>query len=286
VHKIDFAYRGPNDEKQLDLVFNKKKVAERKEWLENFRPGTHVDHKVTKLPYEDFINKEFILFSIADCVRSIPSIMDGFKPGHRKILFACFKRNLKNEIKVAQLAGYVAEHSAYHHGEQSLQVLYSHSIPRPDSASQSTIVGMAQTFVGKNNINLLYPSGMFGTRLQGGKDAASARYIYTRLCHVTRAVFHVDDDALLDYLDEDGQSIEPKYYAPVIPMVRYTFLNLSTHPATGARKRLGGYWHRLVHFNSHVRPAGDHRQPPSAACRRRTCRHATVVPRLQGPYRH
>lgn len=186
-------------------MFNKKKVAERKEWLENYRPGTHVDHKITKLPYEDFINKEFILYSLADCVRSIPSIMDGFKPGHRKILFACFKRNLKSEIKVAQLAGYVAEHSAYHHGEQSLQ---------------TTIVGMAQSFVGKNNINLLYPSGMFGTRLQGGKDAASARYIYTRLCKVTRAIFHPDDDPLLEYLDEDGQSIEPKYYAPVIPMVR------------------------------------------------------------------
>lgn len=68
------------------------------------------------------------------------------------MLFSCFKRRLTAEIKVAQLAGYVAEHSSYHHGEQSLA---------------GTIVGMAQTFVGSNNINLLLPIGQFGTRLQG-----------------------------------------------------------------------------------------------------------------------
>jgi DNA topoisomerase II len=60
------------------------------------------------------------LFSVADCARSIPSICDGLKPGQRKVIFACFKRKLYSEIKVAQLSGYVAEHSAYHHGEVSL----------------------------------------------------------------------------------------------------------------------------------------------------------------------
>ena len=62
-----------------------------------------------------------IHYSNADNLRSIPSMCDGLKPGQRKIIFACFKRNLKNEIKVAQLSGYVAEHSSYHHGEVSLQ---------------------------------------------------------------------------------------------------------------------------------------------------------------------
>ena len=66
--------------------------------------------------------------------------MDGLKPSQRKILFACFKRNLTSEIKVAQLAGYVAEHSAYHHGEVSLC---------------GAIISMAQNFVGSNNLNLL-----------------------------------------------------------------------------------------------------------------------------------
>jgi DNA topoisomerase-2 len=106
---------------------------------------------VSSIPIADFVNKELILFSMADNIRSIPSVADGLKPGQRKVLFACFKRNLVKEIKVAQLAGYVSEKTAYHHGEVSLT---------------GTIVGLAQDFVGSNNINLLVPSGQFGTRIQ------------------------------------------------------------------------------------------------------------------------
>ena len=57
-----------------------------------------------------------------------------------------------------------------------------------------------------------------GTRLQGGKDAASPRYIFTRLEQVARTIFHIEDDPLLKFLDDDGLSIEPDYYVPVIPM--------------------------------------------------------------------
>lgn len=134
---------------------------------------------------------------MADNVRSIPSVIDGFKPGHRKILFACVKRNLRNEIKVAQLSGYVAEHSAYHHGEQSLN---------------STIVGMAQNYVGSNNLNILQPIGQFGTRLLGGKDAASARYIFTNLSPIAWEIFSQHDGPLLKYLEDDGQKIEPEWF--------------------------------------------------------------------------
>ena len=86
--------------------------------------------------------------------------------------------------------------SSYHHGENNLQ---------------STIINMAQNFVGSNNINLLVPSGMFGTRHQGGKDAASARYIFTNLNRLTRLIFPEVDDELLEYLDDDGLKIEPKW---------------------------------------------------------------------------
>jgi DNA topoisomerase II len=166
----------------IDMAFNKKKADDRKEWLRTFLPGTFMDHRVKEIPMADFINKELILFSMADNCRSIPSSVDGLKPGQRKILFSCFKRNLKSEIKVAQLAGYVSEHSAYHHGEQSLS---------------STIVGMAQSFVGSNNLPLLEPLGQFGTRLQGGKDAASPRYIFTNLASLARTIYHPFDDPLL-----------------------------------------------------------------------------------------
>jgi len=81
--------------------------------------------------YSDFVNKELIHFSVYDVKRSIPSLVDGLKPSQRKVMHGAFKRNLVNEAKVSQFAGYVSEHSAYHHGEASLQ---------------ATIVGMAQDY--------------------------------------------------------------------------------------------------------------------------------------------
>lgn len=128
----------------IQLAFSKSLADDRKKWLETYNPNKFVDHNYKTLFYQDFIHKELIHFSVADNMRSIPSVMDGLKPGQRKIIFSCFKRKLKSEIKVAQLSGYVAEHSAYHHGEMSLC---------------GTIVNMAQDFVGSNNLNLLMPLG-------------------------------------------------------------------------------------------------------------------------------
>ncbi|KAG5180151.1 topoisomerase [Tribonema minus] len=204
-HQIPFEWRDDAaDGDMVDLVFNKKRAEDRKEWLRNFVPGTFVDYGVDAMTYDAFFNRELILFSIEDNKRSLPCMVDGLKPSQRKVLFACFKRKLKNEIKVAQLAGYVSEHSAYHHGEVSLT---------------GTITAMAQSYCGSNNVALLYPGGQFGTRLMGGKDQASPRYIFTRLDKVARAIFHPDDDAILTYLDDDGMSIEPAYYVPVLPLV-------------------------------------------------------------------
>lgn len=207
-HRLDFYEQSEQEEDRIVMAFGKDRVEDRKEWITNFKTNVNanelMDYNVRKVSYRDFVDKELILFSIADCERSIPSAIDGLKPGQRKILFACFKRNLVNAIKVVQLAGYVAEHSAYHHGDQSLV---------------QTIVGMAQDFVGGNNVPLLRKDGQFGTRLQGGKDHAAGRYIFTRLMQVTRAIFHPADDYIVEYRDDDGLSVEPFFYVPVIPMV-------------------------------------------------------------------
>lgn len=189
----------------VELAFSKKKSDERKEWLRLFKPGTYLDHSMAEITYPDFVNKELILFSMADNLRSIPSVMDGLKPGQRKCLYAAFKKNLvKDSIKVAQLAGYVSEHTAYQHGEQSLQ---------------GTIVNLAQNFVGSNNVNYMEPDGGFGTRLSGGDDAASARYIYTALTPFARKLFPAQDDALLTYHMDDDDRIEPHYYIPILPTI-------------------------------------------------------------------
>lgn len=203
-HMIPFAKLKEDDRKLIDMAFSKKKVEDRKEWLRNFVPGTYLNHNRDEIPYSEFINRELILFSMADNIRSIPSIVDGLKPSQRKVIFGCFKRKMKSELKVSQLIGYIGEHTAHHHGEQSLTM---------------TIVNLAQHFVGSNNINLLFPAGQFGTRAAGGKDHASARYISTYPVSLARKLFHTSDDPLLTNLTEDNLKIEPEWYMPTVPMI-------------------------------------------------------------------
>ncbi|KAJ2783551.1 DNA topoisomerase 2, partial [Coemansia interrupta] len=203
-HRKNFDVPTIEDRKLVDMAFNKAKANERKEWLAAYQPGVYVDNNKPSVGIGEFINKELVLFSMEDNSRSIPSMVDGLKPGQRKILWTSLEANLTKEIKVVILQGKVTEKAVYHHGDQSLI---------------STIVGMAQDFVGSNNINLMMPEGGFGTRLAGGKDAASARYISTYLHKIARTIFHKNDDPLLEYLKDDGKSVEPRWYIPVMPMV-------------------------------------------------------------------
>ena len=202
---VSFVHTGKESDDHLDMAFNKKRSDDRKEWLANYSREAYLDTSKPEIPYEEFVDRGLIHFSIYDNERSIPNLMDGLKISLRKILYAAFKKGgLKSEIKVAQFSGYVSEHSGYHHGEASLN---------------GAIVGMAQNFVGSNNINLFEPNGQFGTRLKGGEDSASERYIFTQLNRLTRLIFRQEDDAVLSYINDDGQLVEPMYYAPAIPMI-------------------------------------------------------------------
>jgi DNA topoisomerase-2 len=196
-------------DKSIVLAFDKKKADDRKSWL---LENTVKEKSELEVPYGnintlsigDFVHKDLVNFSLADLKRSIAHVADGFKPSQRKVLYACFMKNLKDEMKVAQLAAYVSEKTAYHHGEVSLA---------------ETIVKLANDFVGSNNINLLVPCGQFGTRLMGGKDASQTRYIFTKLATEARKLFHSADDPVLTYVDDDGKLVEPEYFVPVLPTV-------------------------------------------------------------------
>lgn len=246
MNMVEYRYSGRPSDDKLDLAFNKKRAEDRKRWLGGYdrnnvltivssagpsaassdadvpAPAPTAGHRkakgaaapmqapralssLTTVHYEDFVDKDLIHFSNADNYRSIPSVMDGLKVSQRKILFGCLKRGLfKDEVRVAQLAGYISEQACYHHGEASLQ---------------AAIIGMAQDFVGSNNINLLRPIGQFGTRLQGGKDAGSPRYIHTCLDPIVASLFRKEDSPVLRHLDDDGTPVEPEFYAPVIPLI-------------------------------------------------------------------
>lgn len=199
---VDFTHDIEKSDDAIDMVFNKKRPDDRKTWLENYNKHAFLDTSKPAVSYDEFIHHEMIHFSTYDCARSIPNMVDGLKTSLRKILYCAFKRPLTSELKVAQFSGYVSEHSSYHHGEASLN---------------AAIVAMAQNFVGSNNIHLLMPNGQFGTRLHGGDDSASERYIFTLLNSLARAIFPDVDDAVLNYLDDDGTIVEPEYYVPIIP---------------------------------------------------------------------
>jgi DNA topoisomerase-2 len=202
VNAVRFDYDDKSDE-SIELAFNKQRADDRKTWLKGY-DRTSLIPTGNHLPYEDFIHKDLIHFSYYNLERSIPNVMDGLKTSQRKILYAAFKRNLTQEIRVAQFAGYVSEHTGYHHGEASLN---------------ETIIGMAQDFMGANNIPWLVPQGQFGTRIQGGKDAASPRYIHTYLQPRIRKIVCEEDFPILKYRDDDGLPVEPEWYAPVLPML-------------------------------------------------------------------
>jgi DNA topoisomerase-2 len=171
---------------------------------------------------KDFLSGPVRDFSLYDCHRSLPSIVDGFKPSQRKVVFGLLKKGENSgEIKVAQLASHVAAVSSYHHGEASLE---------------STIVGLAQDFAGSNNINFLSPEGQFGSRLS--PEASAGRYIHTFFTPDFRKIFKKEDDIILNHLEDDGMRIEPDYYLPIIPTL---LVNGSRGMGTGFACNILGY---------------------------------------------
>lgn len=155
---------------------------------------------MNQLTTKEFFNTQYKAYSLYDNERSIPNLIDGLKISQRKCLYTCIKKNITKEFKVAQLASSVAFETAYHHGEAGLG---------------GVICGLAQNFVGSNNYNFLEPVGQFGSRLS--PIPAAHRYIFTHLSKNFREFFKKEDDIILDYLYDDEQQIEPKYFIPIIP---------------------------------------------------------------------
>lgn len=193
----------------VNKVFLDELSDQRKTWLATFDPRVvhcnldEFKEPVIRLAISDFMEHEMIKFSYEDCKRSLANSVDGFKESQRKVIYAIRKKfkcaSAKSE-KVAQLSGCVAEQTDYKHGEQNLC---------------ETIIKFAQDFVGSNNIPLLYPDGQFGTRLEGGKDAASPRYIFTKPQPVLKYIIREEDDAVLSYTPEG----EPEFFVPIIPLI-------------------------------------------------------------------
>ena len=238
-----FKWNSIKDDKSIELAFDKKKANLRKLWVNKYDPDFVIDNSKTIISYDEFINKELIHFSTNDNIRSIPSLLDGLKPSQRKIMYTIFKKNIIRDIKVAQLSGIVSGLTEYHHGENSLC---------------GTTINLAQNFTGSNNIELLEPSGQFGTRLKGGSDAAQSRYIFTYMGKLTPYIFHKNDFNIIRYLVEEGKSIEPIWYIPIIPMI---LCNGTIGIGTGYSTRIPNYNPLEVINNLKKKLAGKRMRP-------------------------
>lgn len=201
-HLISFVRESEEDDRSVELAFGADMADSRKEWISDGIHAEELDYNRHSASLSDFINTQLVKFSAYNCERAIPLLMDGLKPSQRKVMHVARKMN--GEMRVSQLVGKIIEQTAYHHGEASLE---------------KAIVHLAQDFIFTNNVNLLEPSGMFGARLAGRDEHASARYIHTRPSALAPFVFRKEDGDILIPQDVDGKEVEPRELLPILPMV-------------------------------------------------------------------
>lgn len=174
------------------------------------------------LSASQFIDDKLRLYSAHSNVRGIPFIGDGFKQSHRKALDGMMRRG-ENADKdtVERIAAAAASVTDYHHGVGSLE---------------GTIVGMAQSFAGSNNLPLFEAHGQFGNRLN--KKPSASRYIRTKLAPIFRQLFRKDDDLIFERIDSNGLKVEPRYFTPILPLL---LINGAEGMGTGHSCRILSY---------------------------------------------
>jgi DNA topoisomerase-2 len=132
----------------------------------------------------------------------VSSYIDGEKPSARKIVHTVRKNNITKPAKVSNLSSTVSIETEYLHGQVSLE---------------GVCVGLAQNFVGTNNINLIHPDGSFGNR--SITEAAASRYIFTYKEPIMDLIFRKEDDSVLIRQEFEGSVIEPRFFVPIVPML-------------------------------------------------------------------
>lgn len=190
-----------------------------KKELLNYDKSIKVESKISA---QDFFNNEMRLYSAHSNVRGIPFIGDGFKEAQRKSVWGMLDRGENaGLISVERVSSAIASCTDYHHGVVSLQ---------------GTIIGLAQTFAGSNNMNFFEPEGQFGSR--GSPTASAARYIMTRLHDNFRKIFKKEDDIILEQKISGDLKVEPKYFIPLLPVV---LLNGAEGMGTGHSTHIFAY---------------------------------------------
>lgn len=163
---------------------------------------------------QEFLNTDLCDYGTYSTVRQIASYIDGLKNSSRKVVFTLLEQKITNKLKVLQLSNKCAEYADYLHG-----------------SLDGVVVSLGADYTGANNINLVEPSGNFGTRL--APEASAPRYIFGCASDNLFKLFDYDDSAVLTYQTFEGNRIEPKFYVPNLPLL---LVNGSTGLATGFRQ--------------------------------------------------
>ena len=197
-------YTGKACDDALMMYFDADRIQDRKQLIsaDNYNANAQLDFAAKVVSIDDVVRRDLVHFAKYDTLRSLASMVDGLKIVNRKIMHHVL-RKLKCRTKVAQLGAQAACDTLYAHGEQSMI---------------NAVVHMAQDFVGKSNIALVVPEGQFGTRY-AGNDFAAPRYLHTKLDPITKLIFRTEDTPLLLPQTEEGQSVEPRFFMPIVPWV-------------------------------------------------------------------
>lgn len=230
-HRFPVNYTGAPCAEAVSLFFANGRTDDRKKILTSADPSAYLRYGAQQITHDTFLRTELVQHGVADNRRSLASAIDGLKPSQRKILYVALTRPA-GEVKVAQFAAAVAEKTHYHHGERSLV---------------QTMVAMAQNWIGANNIALLKPNGMFGSRHNVRTEHSAERYIFTERHPIARALFPQLDDCVLEYEQDDGHVVEPKHFVPVIATL---LCNGSDGIGTGWKNNCPAYAPRDVIANT------------------------------------
>lgn len=190
--------------KTLNDCFNRSLSQKRKDMILNYSLELVKPQK--KQTVTEFLKKELVEFFSDNVRRSLPGL-DSFKTGHRKIFFYAENKfkpgDTETREKVAAIISSTTALTNYHHAEGNME---------------KTLKGMAQGFPGTNNVPIFENTGQFGGRNDGGKGAA-ARYLFTRLSQICFYIYRPEDRPILNHLEDEGMTIEPDVYYPIIPMI-------------------------------------------------------------------
>lgn len=182
----------------------------------------HIQHilSVKSVPCSWVFSTYCKSYKLDALLRQIPNVVDGLNLAKRKSLYCAEKyfANRSDKVKTNTLAGYIICNGAYEHGEMSLN---------------DTLQKMAQEFTGARLLPIFVGYGQFGSRKKGGSDAAQPRYVSMKLNKkLTKEMFPPADLPLLEYVEQEGEEVEPKYYVPILPFV---LLDHGNNPSEGWR---------------------------------------------------